>query len=165
MDRLISIWEYKAVVRKAILGLKYKYATDVSKELSDYLVNYLVKTDLNKRFLLVPTPLHKLRRNWRGFNQAEEIGKLVSDKMGWMFQSDIIFRTKNKTPQVQLTKEDRKKNVRGIFSFNHKYNLQNITHNIILFDDVYTTGSTMKEAAKVLKRNKAKIVWGMTVAK
>lgn len=169
LDGLTSIWDYDGVVRRAITSLKYKYATEVGKELSNCFIaalktQYTIYNILNTP-VLVPIPIHWHRENVRGFNQSEEIGKLVTAEMGWGFNSDILVKKKSTSSQAQLSVEDRKKNLQGVFSVSPDHlTIQPFSH-VILFDDVFTTGSTLKEAAKVLKHAGVKKIWGLTIAR
>ncbi len=168
LDVAVSVWRYEGVVRKAILKLKYNFALEIAEELADYVIEQIKRGEvvLPKSIILVPIPLFWRRKNWRGFNQVEEIGKIIADKMGWKIAPKAIIRKTQKRPQTELKGEKRRENVRGVFTINPSYKsslAQGQTK--ILFDDVYTTGSTMKEAGKVLKRNGAKEVWGLTIAR
>lgn len=168
LDGAVSVWAYEGVIRKAILKLKYKFALEIAQELAS-LVAYSLnqrKIILPPRALLVPIPLHRLRGNWRGFNQAEEMGRLIAQKMGWNFIPDLLVRKKMIKAQTELKGDERLKNIRGVFALNSSYQLTNqrINQSLVLFDDVLTTGATLKEAAKVLKRDGAKGVWGLTIA-
>ena len=174
LDGLVSIWEYEGVIRKSILALKYKYATEIAAELSGCLVVQLkahYSYFLIPNSILVPIPLHWYRDNFRGFNQSELIGKEVAKNLGWKFVPDLLIRKKSTTPQSTLKKEDRFPNIRGAFALSPLNSLFLIPDSIVLFDDVFTTGSTLKEAASVLKRlpalagKGAKTVWGLTIAR
>lgn len=167
LDGLTSIWKYEGVIKKAILALKFKYSTEVGKELAAIFVQQLMTgSDLVKEEVLVPVPLYWLRENVRGFNQSEEIGKIIAKEMGWKFVPDLLIKNKSTTSQVELSVEDRKQNLHGVFSLNpiHKSIILNLK-SVILFDDVFTTGSTLHEAAKVLKHASVEKVWGITVAR
>ncbi|MFV1917349.1 MAG: ComF family protein [Patescibacteria group bacterium] len=165
LDGLVFLWPYQGVIRQAIIKLKYKFALEIAKELSDHITDHLQKRSvaLPLDATLLPIPLYWYRKNWRGFNQVEEIGKLVTNNMNWDFQSDLLVRKRLKKPQTDLKKDERAENIRGVFTLNPNYQLQSISY--MLFDDVLTTGATIKEAAKVLKRNGAKDVWGLTIAR
>lgn len=169
LDGLISIWDYECVIRKAVMALKYKYSTEVGKELANIFANYLrsqytIYNILNTS-TLVPIPLHWHRENVRGFNQSEEIGKLVAKEMGWRFNPDLLVKKKPTISQAQLSVEARKQNLRGVFCLNSNYTLDALPSTLILFDDVFTTGSTLKECGKVLKHAGVEKVWGMTIAR
>lgn len=164
---IYSIWKYEGVIRKAIITLKYKYSTEIAKELAEVCVKKLkVNYLLPGNYCLVPIPLHWHRKNFRGFNQSEEIGRLVAEKMDWEFIPDLLIRRKHTKAQVELKGGERRKNLQGVFALNPKYQPLTISHNpYIIFDDVFTTGSTIKEAAKVLKNEGFKKIWGLTIAR
>jgi ComF family protein len=160
---IYSLWRYQGVIRKAVIALKYKYATEIIQELADLSVRKLTTTFSSLSATLVPIPLHWHRRNLRGFNQSTEIGKVVAQKMGWKFVPDLLFRKKSTVPQVELKGKARRTNLKNAFSLNSKY--QRLDTNYIIFDDVLTTGSTLMEAAKILKKSGVAKVWGLTLAR
>jgi ComF family protein len=167
LDGMVSVWEYRGVVKKIIKALKFRFAKEVSSDLSIHIVKYL-KSEINalpNNAYIVPIPLHKNRENWRGFNQAEILADSISQEIGWKHVPDLLIRVKQRKPQADLTEEERRKNIQGVFQFNTRYKILDAGHPYILVDDVYTTGSTIREACKVLKRNGANVVWGLTVAK
>lgn len=167
LDGLVCIWEYRGVVKKIIKALKFRFAKNVSEDISRQVIKYL-EGEINalpKNAYLVPIPLHKKRENWRGFNQSKILAESICEKTKWKFIPDLLLRIKQGEHQADLSGEERKKNIQGVFKLNQKYNIQNTKYPVILVDDVYTTGSTVKEACKVLKRNGAKIVWILTIAK
>ena len=168
IDGIYSVFEYEGVVRKAILSFKYKFAHDLSHELCNHMLNRFsdsITPVPTGDVLLVPVPMHRRRKKERGFNQAELMGKEVAGKMNWRYVPDLLIREEFRRPQAELKGEERKKNIHGAFSYNFKYKTLDIGRRpIIIFDDVATTGSTLKEAAKVMKRNGGGNVWGLTVA-
>lgn len=166
VDGLVSLWFYGGVIRKVTIALKYKFSLEAARELADYTTAELKKRKLFllKNLVLVPIPIHRLRGNWRGFNQAEEIGRLIAQKMGWEFLPHFLGRKKMSRPQTELKGKERLKNIKGAFSLSSNISISQYPH-ILLFDDVLTTGATLKEAAKVLKRGGAKMVWGLTIAR
>lgn len=165
MNGFLSFWDYGGVIRKAILGLKYKFAKEVSKDLVSFVSQNLISKYkfLDSSYVLISVPIHFSRENWRGFNQSELIGKQIAEKLGCKFRSDVLIKTKKTIAQADLKGKERTQNVKGVFALNPRYKLKNTS--VVLFDDVFTTGSTLKEAAKVLKRSGAKKVWGLTIAR
>ncbi len=162
-----SIFKYEAVVRKAIIALKYKFASDVVRELSQICTQKL-KNDLyfsSTNTILIPIPLHSRRQNWRGFNQSEVVGKQIAKDLGWEFEPNILVRELASKPQVGLTKSERVRNISGKFAVNSSLKEKIRGQKIIVFDDVVTTGATMEEAIKVLEKSGAKEVFGLTIAK
>ncbi len=167
LDGCFSIWPYQKVIKEAILKMKYSFALQVATEISEYMVFKLKELPIfPKNSLLVPIPMFWLRENFRGFNQSEVIGEYLAKNLGWDFNPLVLIRKKLRKPQTALKAKERKENVRGVFAFNKAFQHEILKYQLlILFDDVYTTGSTLKEAAKVLKRNTLVKVWGLTIAR
>ena len=111
---------------------------------------------------IVPVPLHKRRGAERGFNQSELLAVPISRKIGCPVNIFSLKRKKYTVPQVSLSGEVRRKSLFGVFFCVKKEEI--IGKNIILIDDIYTTGSTMEECSKVLKEAGAQKVWGLVVA-
>lgn len=164
IDYTFSVWEYGGIVRKAILKIKYNFAYKIAEELAEKLVERLKKeiAILPNNAILTPVPLYRQRTNWRGFNQSEVMGKIVADKMGWKNKQNLLKRIRKTIPQAELKGKERTQNIIGAFSLTAE-NLES-DGTYILFDDVLTTGSTLKEACKVLKQKGAKTVFGLTIA-
>lgn len=170
LDGLISIWKYQGAIRKAVLSLKYKYSTEVGRELTDCFTNVLkIHNSLStipNSSILVPVPLHWHKENVRGFNQSIEVGKSVSLVMGWRFAPDLLVKKQSTVSQTELGGEARRQNLKNVFSVNPAYKptLLNLK-SVIIFDDVVTTGSTLREVAEVLKKAGVIKVWGLTIAR
>jgi ComF family protein len=159
LDGLVSVFAYEGIIKKAIGKLKYKFITDLAEELIE-----LVPKQKFQLVIFVPVPLHPRRQRWRGFNQAELLGRMLAEKSGWGVKTDVLERHKHTKPQVDLKGKERKKNIRGAFRLKPKAKVKKQVK-LLLFDDVWTTGSTMKECGQVLKRGGAKEVWGLTLAR
>lgn len=164
LDGVVSLWRYEGVIRKALIILKYKYATEVGRELVSYIVMELQRIFIPKTDILAPVPLYWYRENFRGFNQSELLGKEVAKTLNVKFAPELLIRKKLTTPQASLKGKERRKNLRSAFSDNPDFTLST-SYSVLIFDDVFTTGSTLKECAKVLKRTGIKKVWGLTVAR
>ena len=167
LNGLIPVWPYRGIIRKALIALKYKFAYEIAKEVSDNVIKKLTKSlFINfKRPILIPIPLHPLRKNWRGFNQTEVMGKIIAKKLNWRFDPNFLVRKKIIAPQTGLGKTKRIENIKGVFAINPAQILGSKNTTLILFDDVWTTGSTLKEAAAVIKEKYQNPVWGLTVAR
>jgi ComF family protein len=167
LDGLTALWPHKGVIRKSIISLKYKYVKEISSELSSLVLQRTGDLFFLKRSkcVLTTVPIFWIRKNIRGYNQVDGITKSLADKFSLEFYPNLLRRKKYKDPQVTLKKEERTKNVQGVFSLNPKYKSQVANYKILIVDDVYTTGSTLKEMGKVLKRNRVKEVWGLVIAK
>ncbi|MGA2911754.1 MAG: phosphoribosyltransferase family protein [Candidatus Levyibacteriota bacterium] len=157
-------------MQKLIFNFKYKpYLTDLKTVLADLFYESIIQNEqfikliANGKWLIVPIPLSKAKLRKRGYNQAEILGKELSKKLNIPVQN-LLERTRETKTQVGLTNLQRKLNVRNAFEIiNHKSSI--INQNILLVDDVATTGSTLLEAAKVLKRAGAQKVFGLTLAR
>lgn len=165
-----AIWRYEGVIRKAILALKYKFASDIANELATLASSEIVNCKLKiENSVLVPIPLHSKRQRWRGFNQSEELGKRIAKQLGMGYNKDLLVRVVNTPPQVRLHKAERLRNTRGIFALktpNEALSEVGLDRkDIILFDDVWTTGSTLNEAARVLKKAGAKRIIALAIAR
>lgn len=169
LNGLISIFVYEGIIKEAISKLKYEFITDLAEELIELSVEHLSNHKSSiinlKSSVLIPVPLHVRRQRWRGFNQAEFLGKILARKLGWHVRMDVLIRHKYTRPQVNLKGRERRKNIRGAFKIspNSKFLIRN--SRFIIFDDVWTTGSTLRECGQVLKRAGAKEVWGLTLAR
>ncbi|MDO8503850.1 MAG: ComF family protein [bacterium] len=171
-DGLTSIWAYEGAPKKLIHKLKYKYVSEIALSLAVPAAGILkgwkrsspeAPNFSRDKFTLVPVPLHWVRRNLRGFNQVEEVGKTVAALMGWEMKP-LLIRKKLTKSQVGLSEKERKKNVSGIFALDPSARVNECT-SVLLFDDVWTTGSTIREAARVLKKSRFKKVWCLTLAR
>lgn len=163
----ISFWKYQGVIRKAILALKFNFASDISAELSQLLYNQILKNkfSFDRNCIFTSIPLYKKRQNFRGFNQSEKIAKSLAEKLNRRFVPNLLIRVKNTKFQSELSKKDRKENLKNAFEFNKKYRIKHKNIQIVVFDDVWTTGSTIKEAIKVLRKQSLNNIVVLTLAR
>lgn len=152
-NKAFSIWKYQGVIRKAVIKLKYNFSFDISSELSSHVLRELKSSSFRStKYILLPIPLHKSRENWRGFNQASILGKAISTGMLWQFEENLLTRKLASKQQARLKKEDRLRNISGKFAVKEDIDLEFYKNKrILLFDDVFTTGATIKEAEKTLR--------------
>ena len=118
--------------------------------------------------ILVPIPLDKKKFRARGYNQSEELAKELSEILKIPVLSDVLIKTKHTASQAELKKEEREKNILNAFATKNCGTSdvpQFYGKKVFLVDDVYTTGSTMEECAKVLQEAGAKSVWGICLAR
>jgi len=153
------------LIKEVIHKLKYSFVRNLSSPLSDLIINFLKNLNIDfSGFLIVPVPLYKSRERWRGFNQSEEIAKEISKNFKIPLIPNNLIKIKNTLPQVKINDfQERKENIKEAFLVKKPEIF--CGKKIILIDDVYTTGSTMEECAKVLKQTGAKEIWGIVVAK
>jgi ComF family protein len=117
--------------------------------------------------IAVPVPLHKTKLRQRGFNQAELIAraalKIGSSKHRLQLCTGVLERKRETTSQTGLTSHQRRENLRGAFAVANAETIKGLE--VLLVDDVYTTGATVSECARVLRRAGASKVWVATVAR
>ena len=167
LDGLWIMTDYdNKLIENIIRLIKYKYIAELVDYLGPLMESYFGgKSKLEKDFILIPVPLHRRRFLTRGFNQAELIARELSDQYGNEIVDDLIFRRHYNQPQTNLGAHLRVSNVKGIFKINQKVADQLKDKLVVLVDDVYTTGSTMQECARVLKHGGIKNVWGLAIAR
>jgi ComF family protein len=113
--------------------------------------------------LIIPVPLHPKKLKERGFNQSLILGRQIAKKFSIPLDFGVLKRRIDTKPQVNLGKSERIKNVKGAFMVKEKERIEG--EKVLLVDDVYTTGSTVNECARVLKEAKASDVAVLTLAR
>lgn len=139
------------LVRRAIRRLKFGYCRDVLRDLQPLFEQSLQQIRLPVGAVLVPVPLHRLRKNARGFNQAMLFAEQVASVCNLPI-SPLLIRTRHTPPQARLSAEERKSNLRHAFGIDGRVakDLSKDTP-LILIDDVATTMTTLEECARTLK--------------
>ena len=167
LSGVIVCLKYNKFIEKLVAEIKYNLYRDVLSAVLPFYINSLKRLGLNfKHVIFVPVPLHR-RRLWeRGFNQSE----LIATSLSSYFNSycyNLLKRRYNTKHQVGLKREQRMTNLINAFDFNSKFKDFNLDKNktIILVDDVMTTGSTLEQSAKVLKRHGFKYIYAIVLAR
>ena len=108
----------------------------------------------------MPVPVHPQKKRERGFNQAELVAKELGKLMGVPVDTNYLLRKEKTTPQKELTRQQRKGNLREAFAIkeNGKYYKR-----VLLIDDIYTTGATIDAISEILRENKTKIIFFLTI--
>ena len=157
-----SLYVHKSPVLEAVYALKYHnrkiYASFFAGELAEHYGSYLIRKRID---LIVPIPLHKRKQRQRGFNQAELVARELGRLAGIPVDTRSLKRIKDTDPQKNLNDKKRRHNIRGAFSVQGNVVIRK---NVLLVDDIYTTGSTMDEAARVLLCAGAENVCFLTIS-
>jgi len=172
LSGLFSALPYKdnSLAKKLIYQFKYQpYLKDLAKTLASILIEHFVISGKNtneiwENGILVPVPLDEKKLKIRGYNQSEELAKELSTILKIPTISDVLVKIKHTKPQMELSKQEREKNLENAFIIKKPFDFAQ-GKKIFLVDDVYTTGSTMEECARVLKDAGAKQVWGIAIAR
>lgn len=147
------------IMRRAIHALKYRR----ERAMGSLLGTILARAYLSQRFLVdavIPIPLYFRRRAFRGFNQAEEIGKMVGESLGIPLLTDTLKKRKATAPQALQVFTQRRDNVVGSFVVKGR-----VPQRVLLLDDVVTSGSTVIEAAQTLKKAGVQKVYVVSLAR
>ena len=159
---------YKGIVKKLIYNFKYKpYLSDLKKSLVELFYESIIQQEIFQKAysscpILVPIPLYGKRLRKRGYNHSKLLAEGLAEKLNLKLVG-ALQRTKETKSQFGLKLKERKENLKDAFTLNTNYAIHNT--NVFLVDDILTTGSTLFEAAKVLKKNGAGKVWGLTLAR
>lgn len=157
IDRLIVGLSYKGLVQNCLKKVKYKSHWDIIERLFQ-LCRFDNLSDMTVTFV----PMWEQKRQERGFNQAEIIADLlVPQNPINILKTRLLERTRETKPMYGLSKSERRRNIDQAF----KYVGHTTPKRVLLVDDVWTTGSTMRECAKTLKQNGVVEVWAMTLAR
>jgi ComF family protein len=149
---------YDGPLRKAINLLKYHNVTRLSKPLSDI----LLQIEIPHADAVLPVPLYIKRLRQREFNQSALIAKYAADGLGSVLVTDSLVKIRDTRPQVGLSSEERRKNMRKAFGVKNNKKIQG--KDILLIDDVSTTGATIRECSQVLKKAGAGDIHVLTLA-
>lgn len=158
LDGVFVAVHYNQAAGIIIEELKYNLYFSIAAEMGMIMKKTCQKrglTDLDYE-ALIPVPLHKFKENYRGFNQAELLAKSIGGIV-----DNCMIRTKNTKTQVNLNRKQRQENLKDVFRLKHPITYKNV----VLVDDVMTTGTTLEECAKVLKESGVEKVYGLVFAR
>lgn len=174
LDALYAAMPFRGnpVVEEAVHVLKYEFVTELAEPLGGLLAESVAATDLSLPDAIVPVPLHPWRVRFRGFNQssllAEILAKNVTPELPIPIRGDILRRVRFTLPQARShDAQERRTNLSGAFALRKESSLRKEVKGKIfwLVDDVATTGATLEECARVLKKAGAKKVFGIVLAR
>lgn len=161
-ERGFALWVHSGNVQKAIYQFKYHnrriYSRFFGEELLSRYGEAVRRWDIT---VIIPIPLSKKRRRVRGFNQAELLAKELSRGLNIPADTKSLIRIKDTKPQKQMDLRGRNINLRNAFAWKGR---RRIRGNVLLVDDIYTTGNTLDHAARVLKNAGAGKVYFLTIS-
>lgn len=169
IDGIMSLFRYKdEKIREIIYLFKYKYAFKVGIFLGKKLGEMLENFNFNfSNFIIIPIPMSKIKFNKRGFNQSFILGLEVSKMLKIKIYDNILYRKGNTERQAVLNETERHDNLKDVFYINQLSFDENELKNkdVLLVDDVITTGNTVSYCAKILKIAGIKKVFVITIAR
>jgi len=158
--------EYKEPIRTLVHEFKFNHKTFLKTFLGNFLIEGYSKNFKDIKIDIVcSVPMHKIKKFIRGYNQAELLAELLVEKFNLNYIPNLLTRRKYTVSQFKLSQQRRIENVKDAFEVQRKF--QNVVKekNILIIDDVCTTGETINQCAKVLKRYKAKNIFGYVLAR
>ena len=160
-DEGYAVLLYDAKMQKSMAYFKFHGRREYGEFYAELLIKAAKKVVNRWQIeVLLPVPIHKGRISTRGYNQAEVIGRVLSQGLTIPIRTDLIKRVKNTKAQKELNIDERKQNVRNAFALNSEVaNYQKV----LIIDDIYTTGSTVDEIAKELLKSGVQQVFFLTV--
>ncbi len=159
-DYAHSLFRYEDEVIGLVHQLKFGEKISYARSIGEMLLTRLLATG-EKPDCLLPVSLHKSRLRQRGFNQSIEISRVLAKKLDIPIEHAAVVRQRSTVAQTGLNAKQRQKNIRGAFSVVRKLNYRHV----LIVDDVMTTGATVNELAKVLKKNKVERVGVLSIAR
>lgn len=161
-DKIISYGYYGGVLKELILRFKYKSNFTAGDILAEFLEDYITKNFNYKEYIITYIPLSKKSKKARGFNQCEYIARKIARDL-CIEASEVLIKGRETKEQKTLKKDERYENIKDAFKLKDGVNLEGC--NIILIDDVTTTGATINEAYRLLKKSNVKEIKLLTLAK
>lgn len=161
IDGARSVAFFEGPLREAIHRLKYSNSQDLAAPLGEMMISYW-KDVHSPAEVIIPVPLHARRLHQRGYNQADLLARELGKGVGLPVLENALTRVRETSPQVDLSGEERKENVRGAFDCPDD---QLAGKSVLLVDDVYTTGATLEACSLALRRRGVRTVWALTLAR
>lgn len=163
-QELIYIFKYEGLIRKLIIDYKFNEKSYIYVCFVNLILkNKKIYEKLQSYDTIIPVPISKKRMKERGYNQSLLIAKQISKDVKIPLQTNCLFKTKNIIAQSKLNKEQRKENIQNVYKLKNREILKN--KRILLIDDIYTTGSTVNECAKILQQGMPKKIDVLVLAK
>lgn len=166
IKKSFSLYPYKPPLNQMLKDYKYHQVRGLKKVLVELLEKGLRKNKLitywrRKEFVFVPVPLYPLKELSRGFNQCQELLTSACQELGLSYQTDLVERIKWTKSQTKLSLPARKENLNQAFKVNVKKITSNM--NLVIFDDVMTTGSTLLSCAQAFKKTRVNTIHSLTM--
>ena len=158
------LFKYEGIIREKLINYKFNEQAYLNETFS----NIIIKDEKICRFIknydiIIPVPIHKKRYKERGYNQTELIASRIAEKLGISIAKDVLIKEINNKPQSELTKLEREQNTKNVYRIQNEQKIKN--KNILIMDDIYTTGNTVNECSKMIKQAGARQIAVLTIAK
>ena len=162
-DYQIKIFRYENIIRDKIIDYKFNEKAYLYKTFEKMILKTKKTYSFLKKYdIILYVPMFKKHKLIRGYNQSELIARKISDTLGITLEKNNLAKVINTKKQSTLTKSEREKNVKNAFKLKNPEKIKD--KKVILFDDIYTTGSTVNECSKILKKAGATEIAILTIA-
>ena len=163
-DDGVWVYRYEGIVRNLIIDYKFKDKSYLCELFANCILSDVAVCEFIQRYdIILPVPLHNKRLKERGYNQSKLISDILSKRLSIQTYDGVLTKIKNTLPQGKNLLHNRRKAVKGVFCVN---NVEIIRRkDILIFDDIYTTGNTANECKRILLESGAKSVGILTIAK
>ena len=163
-ENLIYIFRYEGKIRNLIIDYKFNEKAYIYETF----VNFILKQEkifekMKSYDTIIPVPISKQRKKERGYNQSLLIAKKISNSLNIKLETRCLYKTKNIIAQSKLNKEERNLNIQNAYELKNEQIIKN--KQILLVDDIYTTGNTLNECARMLQKAQPKKIDVFVIAK
>lgn len=163
-NEVFHLLKYDGIIREKMILYKFNDRSYLHSMFYEIFVKNKNACEFLKRYdIIIPVPIHKKRMKKRGYNQSELIAKKLAKEFDMTIYTDVLKKQKNTVPQSSLGKKDRIKNAQNVYKVENAQKILN--NNVVILDDIYTTGATTSECKKILELAGAKKVGIITIAK
>ncbi len=165
-DRAFSVFCYDGLVKELVHIFKYKKMTSLVNEFAELIVDFIKEYSICKKIdIALSIPMHPRRLLQREINPSHILAKNTAKKLGIRYSGNLLVKTKNTPPQSKLKRHERINNIKGSFSIK-KNKFRTLQHeNVLLVDDLFTTGSTVNECSRILKEAGVNYIEVITLAR
>lgn len=150
-NEIMYIFKYEGQIRKLIIDYKFNEKSYIYLTFINFLLkNKKIFENIKNYDTIIPVPISKKRLKTRGYNQSLLLAAEIAKQTNLELVNNCLIKTKNIIEQSKLNKEDRRKNIQGVYELKNKKIIED--KKILLIDDIYTTGSTVNECSKILRQ-------------
>ena len=163
-DEHIYLFQYTGEIRDTILKYKFNEKSYIYRTFLEFIKNNEEMCSQIKKYdIIIPVPVSKKRFKQRGYNQSALIAKNLAKMLNIDYKENVLIKIKDNKPQSEMGQDKRKSNVKDVYKIKNKEKIYQ--KKVLILDDIFTTGNTVNECAKVLIENSANNVGIFTIAK
>ena len=163
-DEHIYLFQYSGEIRDTILNYKFNEKSYIYRTFLEFIKNNeKICAQIKKYDIIIPVPVSKKRFKQRGYNQSALIAKNLAKTLNIDYKENVLIKIKDNKPQSEMGQDKRKSNVKDVYKIKNQEKIYQ--KRVLILDDIFTTGNTVNECAKVLIENSANNVGIFTIAK